>query len=381
MQLHPPLPSSEGCGRQPARELGVEKCEGGPRKWAQMVRHKNGQRHLLLPVFSHSFFLGPLLTPVRPRLRPLPPPSRPNASRRWFFLYFRHVTHHHRLPRIQTRARGGVFRSFRCFDASPTTSTSLASKCEPEVVFSYFRHVTHHHRLPRVQTRARGGFFRSFDTRQPPPPPPSGSHPNASRRWCFLFFDTSPITTSCLASKHEPEVVFFGVSTCHPPPPPPSRPNASRRWFFSFFSSFRCVTHHLHPPSCPNASRRWCFLFFRHITHHHLLPRIQTQAGGGVFRRFDASPTTSTSLTSKREPVVLFVSFDATPTTSTSLASKREPEVVIFSVSMCLPPLSPPLRPNASWRWSISAISMRLPPSPPPSHPQRGGVHTTCHPI
>jgi len=174
--------------------------------------------------------------------------------------------------------------------------------------FSAFRHVTHHHHLPRVQTQAGGGFF-------------------------------------------------------------------------SFFSSFRRVTHHLYPPSCPNVSRRWCFLFFRHVTHHHLLPRIQTRAGGGVFRRFDASPTTSTSLASKREPVVLFVSFDATPTTSTSLASKREPDMVIFGVLMRLPPLSPPSRPNASWRWSISAISTRLPPSPPPSHPQRGGVHTTHRPI
>jgi len=144
----------------------VEECEGGPRKWAQTVLRKNGQRHLSLPVFSHSFFLCLLLTPVRPRLRPLPPPSRPNASRRWFFLYFRHVTHHHRLPRVQTRAGGGVFRSFHRFDASPTTSTSLASKCEPEVVF-------------------------------------------------FRTFDTSPTTTASLASKREPEAVFFVLSTHH----------------------------------------------------------------------------------------------------------------------------------------------------------------------
>jgi hypothetical protein len=59
-----------------------------------------------------------------------PPPSRPSASRRWFFSVFRHGSHHH-LPRVRTRAGGGVFR---CFDEAPTTTTSLASKREPEVV-------------------------------------------------------------------------------------------------------------------------------------------------------------------------------------------------------------------------------------------------------
>ena len=154
---------------------------GGPRKWeAQALVHcKNGQRHLLLPVFSHSFFLRPPLTPVTPRLPPVPPPLRPNASRRWFFFvlstchppppshpitswrwcfsFFRHVSRHHHLPRIQTRAGGGFFR--------------------------LFHHVSCHHHLPRVQTRAGGGVFNSFAT--------------------------SPATTTSLASKREPEVVFF----------------------------------------------------------------------------------------------------------------------------------------------------------------------------
>ena len=166
-----------------------------------------------------------------------------------FFSFFRHVTHH--LPRIQSRAGGGVFRSF---NTSPTTTTSLASKREPEVVFfdvstcllpppppshpnasrrwffQLFRHVSRHHHLPRVQTRAGGGFFRPFAM--------------------------SPATTTSLASKREPEVVFSTLSPCLPPPP---------------------------PPSCPNTSRRWCFRRFRHVSHHHHLPRIQTRAGGGVF--------------------------------------------------------------------------------------------------
>ena len=99
----------------------------------------------------------------------------------------------------------------------------------------------HHHHLPRVQTRAGGGPF-----------------------W---HFDATPTTTTSLTSKCEPEVVDFSVST-RLPPLPPSRPNASRRWLISVF---RCEPH------------------------HHL-PRIQTRAGGGPFRRFDANPTTTTSV-------------------------------------------------------------------------------------
>ena len=139
----------------------MEKHEGGPRKWeAQAVHRENRQRQMLLPVFSHSFFLHPPLTPVTPRLPPPPPPLHPNVSWRWFFSFFRHVTHHHHLPRIQLQAGGGIFRSF---NTSPTTTTSLASKCEPEVVLFV------------------------ISTRHPPPPPPS--HPNASQRWFFHLFD------------------------------------------------------------------------------------------------------------------------------------------------------------------------------------------------
>ena len=158
---------------------------GGARKWeAQaLVRRENRQRQMSLPLFSHSFFLRPPLTPVTPRLPPVPPPLRPNvsqrwfffvlltchppppshpiASRRWFFRLFRHVSRHHHLPRVQTRAGGGFFDTF---DTSPTTTTSLASKREPEVV-----------------------FFDASPCLHPPPPP---SHPNASRRWFFfnVFF-------------------------------------------------------------------------------------------------------------------------------------------------------------------------------------------------
>ena len=132
-QWHPPLPLSEGCGRQPTGVLGVEKCEGGPRKWeAQAVHHENGQRQKLLPVFFRSFFLHPPLTPVTPKLPPLPPPSHLDASQRWSISAFRCTSHYHHLPRFQMRAGGS---SFWRFNVNPTTTTSLASKRELEVVF------------------------------------------------------------------------------------------------------------------------------------------------------------------------------------------------------------------------------------------------------
>jgi len=182
--------------------------------------------------------------------------------------------------------------------------------------------------------------------------------PSPATNTCYTQNAT---TTSSLASKREPEVVFFDVSTHSSPPPPPSH---------------------------PNASRRWSNLPFRRASHHHL-PRVQTRARGGFFRRFDAFVTTTTTLASKREPevgffvgfdatptattslaskcepeVVIFAGFEATATTTTSLAYKREPEVVHFAVLTCLPPLPPPSHPNASRRWSFSAVSRRLPPLP-----------------
>jgi len=235
IQPHPPLPSSEGCGQLIVNQRGswgVEKREGGPRKWeAQAVRHENRQRHLSLPVFSHSFFLRPPLMPVTPRLPPPPPPLRPNASRRWFFSFFRHVTHHHHLPCIQSRAGGGVFRSF---DTSPTTTTSLASKREPEVVFSSIR-------LP-----------------VPPPPPPS--RPNTSWRWSI-------------------SAILMHL----PPPPPPSHPNVSWRWFFRLFDH---LCHHHHLPRVQTRAGGGRFQPFRHDSHHLHLPRVQMRAGGGQFQRF-----------------------------------------------------------------------------------------------
>ena len=94
---------------------------------------------------------------------PPPPPSHPNASWRWSFSPFSTACHHHHLPRIQTRAGGGVSCLFR---PPATTTTSLASKREPELMF--FGHPTR------------------FPPPLPPLPPPS--HPNARRMWCLSAF-------------------------------------------------------------------------------------------------------------------------------------------------------------------------------------------------
>jgi hypothetical protein len=175
------------------RELGVEKHEGGPMKWeAQAVRRENGQRHLSLPVFFGSFFLHP--------------PT--NAC------YTQAAT---TTTSLACKCEPEVVR----FDTISSTTTSLASKCERRWFFSSFRRDSHHHYLPRVQTRAGGSHFRSCNT--------------------------PPTTTTSLASKRELEVVILVLPICLPPPPPPSHPNASWGWSFSFF---------------------------QHASHHHHLPRI-----------------------------------------------------------------------------------------------------------
>jgi hypothetical protein len=175
------------------RELGVEKREGGPMKWeAQAVHRENGQQHLSLPVFFGSFFLHP--------------PT--NAC------YTQAAT---TTTSLACKCEPEVVR----FDTISSTTTSLASKCERRWFFSSFRRDSHHHYLPRVQTRAGGSHFRSCNT--------------------------PPTTTTSLASKRELEVVILVLPICLPPPP---------------------------PPSCLDASWGWSFSFFQHASHHHHLPRI-----------------------------------------------------------------------------------------------------------
>jgi hypothetical protein len=298
------------------RELGVEKREGGPMKWeAQAVRRENGQRQMLLPVFSRSFFLHPPLTPVTPRLPPTttslaskcelevvtvvvstrlppppPPPSCPNASQRWFFSLFQPDSHHHYLPRVQARAGGSFFWRF---DPTPTTTTSLASKREPEVVhFGSFDPTPTTTTSLAFKCKPEVVYFCSFNPSPTTPPP---SHSNTSWRWFFFVVLTACHHTTSLAFKRELEVVFFCRFDCLPPLPPPLRPNASWRWLFSTIS-MRLPPHHLPcvqtragggfffvvstclppplPPSRPNVSQGWFISFFQHASHHPHLPRV-----------------------------------------------------------------------------------------------------------
>jgi hypothetical protein len=83
---------------QPTGELGVEKREGGPRKWeAQAVRFLSSL--LSSPATNACYTQAATTTTslaskrerevvtfvVLTRLPPPPPPSHPNASRRWLF--------------------------------------------------------------------------------------------------------------------------------------------------------------------------------------------------------------------------------------------------------------------------------------------------------
>ena len=117
--------------------------------------------------------------------------------------------------------------------------------------------------LPWVQMQAGGGSLRRFNA--------------------------VATSSTSLASKHEPEVDFSAGSTLLPPP---SHPNVSRRWFFFAISSMRLQPPP--PPSRPNVSERWFFQLLQRICTDHHLPRVQTRAGGDLFRCFNASATITT---------------------------------------------------------------------------------------
>ena len=123
-------------------ELGTEKHMGGPKQWeAQAVCHENGQRQISLPVL-----LSLLPQPSTDTVYTHTAPTACAVTTR---------TQDH-LPRIKTRV---VYGSFGCFSATARSSTSLASKREPEVVL--------------------------FGVFTPLPPPPPLPHSKANWR---LFF-------------------------------------------------------------------------------------------------------------------------------------------------------------------------------------------------
>jgi hypothetical protein len=242
--------------------------------------------------------LGNLILGVSTPLPQPPPPSRPNASRRWIFRDFRCLCHHRHLPRVQTRAGGG-------FDVTTTTTTSLASKCELEVEFSDVLTPCHHHHLPLIQKRAGGGVFGHFDA-------------YAATSISLASKSSAAISTS-VASKRESEVKFSAVSSPLLPPSPSSHPNASRRCNFGQYQSlclhlhlshrnasrcfFSVVSYPLSPPPShlrPHASQRYFFWLFRTLCHHLDIAHFQIRARGGVSGAFDALATTSPPLQTTR---------------------------------------------------------------------------------
>jgi hypothetical protein len=133
-RIRPPL--FRGMWAAPSRltgKLGMEKREGGPRKWAaHSVCHEIRATTNVMACFHHLPFplrsltspperidnakpttTASLPSPLRPkasrrwnvqrfqhRFPCFQPPSHPNASRRWIFLAFQHVCHYHHLPRV-----------------------------------------------------------------------------------------------------------------------------------------------------------------------------------------------------------------------------------------------------------------------------------------
>jgi len=102
--IYPPIPTEVTSPPEPNDNAKL-------RRHPKPQRHSKPQRHHHLSSISlaskHDLEVD--FSMVSTPLPPLPPPSHPNASRRWTFLAFQHVWHHHH---------------------------PLASKCEPEVDFS-----------------------------------------------------------------------------------------------------------------------------------------------------------------------------------------------------------------------------------------------------
>ena len=202
----PPL--FRGMWAAPSRlteELGMEKHEGGPRKWeAHSVCHEIRATMFVVACFHHLSshpHWGNLTTRTKWQCETTMTPETPMTPKTTTTsppLFY--------LPRIQTRAAGGFFNGF---NAASTTSTTLASKCELEVdlsgvstclapppppshpnasqrwTFLAFQHVWHHHHLPCIQMRAGGRLFSGFKAAAIAS---TSLALNASQRWIVLAF-------------------------------------------------------------------------------------------------------------------------------------------------------------------------------------------------
>jgi len=319
-------------------------------KWeAQAVCRKNRQRQMSLPIFSCSFFLHPPLMPVTPRL---PPTTTSLASKCEPEVVT--VVFSTRLPPPPPPSRPNV--SWRWFFLlfQPDSHHHHLPRVQAQAggsFFSAFRPDSHHHHLPRVQTRAGGGSFQQFQ-------PDSHYHhrPHIQMQaggGFFLFFRPISHHTTDLAFKRELEVVFFHHFDHLPPLPPPLHPNTSWRWLFSTIL-MRLPPHH---PLHSNMSQRWFFFVVSTC-----LPPPPPPSHPNVSQRWFisffryASHHPHLPCIQARARGGFFRCFDTAPTT-TFLASECELKVVFFSASTRLPPPPPPSHPNASWRWSFSVVS------------------------
>ena len=228
-------------------------------------------------------------------------------SWRWFFRFFRHVSHLHHLPCIQTRAGGGFLGPFY---TSATMTTSLASKRKPGGLFSIF-HASAMTTTSFTSKHEQEVDFLDVSTCLPPPPPPSC--PNMSWRWIFLTFqrishchhlpciqmragcgvftgfNTFAITTTSLASKREPEVNFFNIFNSFATT---TTTLASKRELEVVFSTFQCLCH---LPHVQMQAGGGSFQHFQPVCHDHHLPRVQMRARGAFFGCFNTTAITTTS--------------------------------------------------------------------------------------
>jgi len=124
----------------------------------------------------------------------------------------------------------------------------------------------------------------------------------------------------------------------------------------------------------------WCFFSHFNIVSpppQHHLPRMQNQAGGGVFFMFQHCLTTTTSLTCKSKPEVVFSCFDSvspTPPPSHAKASRR----YFFHILTSRPP--PPSftcidADSFSYPSTLITVTLLPLPCPPLSNPIKYGTY------
>ena len=130
---------------------------------------------------------------------------------------------------------------FTIYPPNPTELANLTTRTERQYEPTTTPLPLFH--LPCIQKRAGGGLFSSFNAASITSTLPrilmrAGGGP-------FWRFNMSATTTTSLASKCEPEVDLSMVSMPLPLLPPPSHPNASQRWTFQWFQHYY---HHFHLP-------------------------------------------------------------------------------------------------------------------------------------